>query len=253
MKCRPAELRAAAVNAVAARVTEATGSVARACRGRTRVGRVAAGVGQRSRNRISVAGQRRRPTPTAVTAGRNVARLLRGIAAIAEVVVGRAVGGRPVIGRDIRSVASEVATHRPGLGGEGADQDHGSEGEFGQSFHNCCYVVYSWRRFVLNCLHLLHRKRRRASYKFFEPRITQMNTEVIHRKTTRKTQSDTYPKPSPPAPCYSPRTPHPTCGHVDSLAPDSFGLSAFAGANSSHRFPNGSSLPIRCGEGDSVG
>src|SRR5471030_1415350 len=46
------------------------------------------------------------------------------------------------------------------------------------------------------------------------------------------------------------RTPHPACGHVDSLAPARSarcGLSA--PPNSFRRFPTDSSLPSRCGEG----
>jgi hypothetical protein len=46
-------------------------------------------------------------------------------------------------------------------------------------------------------------------------------------------------------------SPHPACGHVDSPAPARSarcGLSALP--NSFRRFPNGSSLPIRCGEGN---
>ena len=44
-------------------------------------------------------------------------------------------------------------------------------------------------------------------------------------------------------------TPHLASGHVDSFAPAHSALRAFAFANSFHRIPSGSSLPIRCGEG----
>lgn len=44
-------------------------------------------------------------------------------------------GVRTVMRRDVSAVAAGVAAHRPGLGGNGGGQDHGGEGEFGQSFH----------------------------------------------------------------------------------------------------------------------
>ena len=44
-------------------------------------------------------------------------------------------------------------------------------------------------------------------------------------------------------------SPHPASGHVDSFAPAHSAPWAFALANSFHRIPSGSSLPIRCGEG----
>jgi len=114
----PADLRAAAVNAVAAWVAVGTGTVTRIWSGRIRVGRVAGCVG-----RVSVA------------ARRNVARVLRRIAAVAEVIVGRAVGGRAIIRLHVGSAAADVAADPFSLGGKGADQHCGGEGEFGQSFH----------------------------------------------------------------------------------------------------------------------
>lgn len=125
--------------------------------------------GRREIGIAPVAGQGRGAAPTgieAVAAGRNVARLLRWIAAIAEVVVGRAVGGRPVMRHDIRAVAAVIAAHCPGLGGKGGGEQHGGEGQFDQGFHGFEFLVCCCWRFILNRLHPLHRKRRRASYNF---------------------------------------------------------------------------------------
>ena len=69
--------------------------------------------------------------------------------------------------RNVSAIAADMAADPAGLGGKGAGQDHGGEGEFGQDFHNFYFFVYCRRRFVLNRLHPLHRKRRAASYNYF--------------------------------------------------------------------------------------
>lgn len=145
--------------------SERTGTAIQRCR------RATAAVGARRLEIVAaVAGQGRGATPVrieAVATGRNVARLLRRIAAIAEVVVGRAIGGRPVVAVDVGAVAAEMAAHRPGLGGEGGGEHHDGEGQFDQGFHGFDFVFGFMWRFVLNRLHPLHRKRIPASYNYF--------------------------------------------------------------------------------------
>ena len=142
----------------------------------------------------AVAWQRRGATTgiEIVAAGRNVARLLGRIAAIAEVVGHGVVGGRADVGSDVRAgaavvpsdrhrrirgvrvavhvartsacpqgtvagpetgcnvsaVAAVIAADWSGLGGDGRDQQNGSEDEFDESFHDFCLFLI-W----LNGLH----------------------------------------------------------------------------------------------------
>jgi hypothetical protein len=57
-------------------------------------------------------------------------------------------------------------------------------------------------------------------------------------------------RPSSPRPSSESGTPHPASGHVGLVYPHSLGPHGLsASPNSFRRFPNGSSLPIRCGEG----
>jgi hypothetical protein len=79
--------------------------------------------------------------------------------------------------RNVSAIAADMAADPAGLGGKGAGQDHGGEGEFGQDFHNFYFVVCCRRGFVLNRLHPLHRKRRAASYNYFWTRISRIDTD----------------------------------------------------------------------------
>jgi hypothetical protein len=65
-----------------------------------------------------------------IVAGRDVARLLRWIPAIAQIVERNTIGGRPVIGRNKGAIAAKMAAHHLGLGGDGAGQDCQGKSEF---------------------------------------------------------------------------------------------------------------------------
>lgn len=71
---------------------------------------------------------------------RDVAGFLRGVAAIAVVVVRGAVGGRAGVAAHVGAVGAGVAIHPIGAGrGGGGEQDEG-EGDFGQCFHSRVFV-----------------------------------------------------------------------------------------------------------------
>ena len=67
--------------------------------------------------------------------------MLRGVAAVAEVIVGDAVGGRPVIGGHLRAVAAIIAADPVGLGGGGDGQGGDDEGDFRDGVHSLLVVV----------------------------------------------------------------------------------------------------------------
>lgn len=133
-----------------------------------------AGQGLQAAAKVVVGGQRAGPGVVktgldvtgveAVGAGRDVARLLRGIAAITEVVVGRIVGGRPIVAVHVSAAAAEVAADPFGLGGNGGGEQDGGEGDFGEGFHIFVGLLFVW----FNGLHSLHRKRGFPSYNYFQ-------------------------------------------------------------------------------------
>src|SRR5438045_620869 len=76
----------------------------------------------------------------------HITRLLRGVAAIVEVVIRDAVGGCAVIRLDVRSVTAEMAGDPFGFGGESGGEDCSGERDYVQCFHGFCLLLEAVRQ-----------------------------------------------------------------------------------------------------------
>lgn len=94
----------------------------------------------------AVAGTETRGGAVGTGTWRDIAGLLRPIAPVTEVVIGRAVGRRAVVGRHVGAVLAEITAYHFRPGGGSDEQGDGDEAQFGEGVHGVDLLSWRFRR-----------------------------------------------------------------------------------------------------------